>query len=75
MNSKCVIILLLCSFMALQMSGVEGICYSYLCRRRCVYEPPYYEEYAFRYLWTRACGRRAVHRFGIKACCRTWGLY
>ena len=54
---------------------VSGICYTYVCRRRCVYHAPRYEEYAFRYLWPRACGQRAVQRYGIKACCVTYGRY
>ncbi|KAL4221569.1 hypothetical protein ACF0H5_019826 [Mactra antiquata] len=69
MESKAIILLVLCGLLALQMTQVEGVCYNYVCRRRCVYQPPRYEEYAFRYLWPRACGRTAVQRYGLKACC------
>ncbi|WAR14530.1 hypothetical protein MAR_004635 [Mya arenaria] len=75
MNSKGVVVLLVCCLLAVQLASVNGNCYRYVCKRRCQYTAPNYDEYAFRYLWPLACGRRAVDRWGVKACCRTMGRY
>ena len=61
--------------MILSINVSTGICFTYVCRRKCVYKPPRYEEYAFRYLWPKACGWFAVIFHRIKACCVTWNRY
>ncbi|WAR14659.1 hypothetical protein MAR_004764 [Mya arenaria] len=75
MASKLLVALLVCTLLAVSITSVEGICYQYHCARQCHHRRPFYDEYAFKYLWPHVCGKVAVERFNMKACCRTFGRY